>query len=59
MMKTTAAKRDRKSVFGIWCRRGYLHMIPVNLQIIMDDPDDFLPLSPRIPPSRCDRLTKR
>lgn len=34
-------------------------MIPVNLQIIMDDPDDFLPLSLCIPPSLCDRLTKQ
>lgn len=53
------AIRDRKSDFGIWYRRGYLHMILVNLQIIMDDPNDFLSLSPCIPSSRCDRLTKQ
>ena len=42
-------------------------MIPVNLQIIMDDPDDSLSLSlflslspsPSLPPSLCDRLTKQ
>lgn len=49
MMKNAAATREGKSFFGIWYRRGRLHMIPVNLQIIMDDPNDFLSLHPSLP----------
>lgn len=43
--KKTVATWEGKSFFGIWYHRGRLHMIPVNLQIIMDDPNDFLSLS--------------
>lgn len=50
------AAQERKSFFSIWYCRGYLHVIPVNLQIIMDDPSDFLSLS-LYPSTRCDRLT--
>ena len=48
MMKKAVATREGKSFFGIWYRRGRLHMILVNLQIIMDDPNDFLSRS--LPP---------
>lgn len=50
-MKKTAATREGRSFFGIWYRKGRLHMIPVNLQIIMDDPSDFLSLSLSLHPS--------
>lgn len=52
MIKKAAATREEKSFFGIWYHRGPLHMIPVNLQIIMDDPNDFLcpSLSVSLPP---------
>lgn len=59
MIKKTMATQERKSFFGIWYCRGYLHMIPVKLQIIMDDPNDFLSLSLCIQPPPCDRLTKQ
>lgn len=58
-MKKAAATLEGTSFFGIWYHRGRLHMILVNLQIIMDDPNDFLPSSLYIPPSLRDRLTKQ
>lgn len=59
MMKKTVATQEGKSLSGIWYRRGCLQMIPVILKIIMDDPNDFLYLSPCIPSSPRDRLSKQ